>query len=92
MSDDSVHIIPLPDPAEAGTYQMVISLQDILHSVAQSLPFDFHPADLMAAHLKAAFDLTVLNTRMSPTQAREHLVKGLDSLLGDALEAKRKAN
>jgi hypothetical protein len=46
----------------------------------------------MSAHLKAAVDLTVLNTTMGPQLARDNLVKGLDALLGDALESKRRSN
>jgi hypothetical protein len=91
-AEDQVHVIPLPDPPEAGTYAMVSVLQQIMHGVAQSIPFEFHPADLMSAHLKAAFDLTVLNTTMGPQLARDNLVKGLDALLGDAIESKRRSN
>jgi hypothetical protein len=90
--EDEVHTIELPEAGEPGSYQMVACLQQIMHGVAQSLPFEFHPADLMSAHLKAAFDLTVLNTTMGPQQARDNLVKGLDALLGDALESQRRAN
>lgn len=89
---DKIYTIPLPDVAEAGTYQMVVALQQVMYSVAQSLPFEFHPADLMSAHLKAAFDLTVLNTTMTTQQVHDQLVKGLDALLGDAIEAKRRSN
>lgn len=90
--EEKVHIIQLPETGEAGSYQMVRSLQQIMHGVAQSLPFEFHPADLMSAHLKASFDLCMLNTTMTHQQVRDSLVKGLDALLGDALEAKRRAN
>jgi hypothetical protein len=95
MSDSNegvVHTIPIPDAGEPGSYQMVNALLHVMHSVAQSLPFEFHPADLISAHLKAAFDLAVLNTTMTPREIHGHLTEGLNALLGDTEESKRRAN
>jgi len=91
-ADPEIHVLEVPETGEPGSYQMVRALQQIMYGVAQSLPFEFHAADLMSAHLKASFDLAILNTTMTPQQVREWLVKGIDALVGDAEESKRRAN
>lgn len=89
MAEDSeVHLLELPDPASIG---MVNALSRIMEGVANSIPFPFTCADLMAAHLKSCFEVALMHTG-DPVVVRENLIKGLDAIVADIAESKRKLN
>jgi hypothetical protein len=89
MAEDSeIHMIQLPDPDSIG---MVNTLSQVMEGVANSIPFPFTCADLMAAHLKSAFEVALMNQK-DPKSVRDMLAKGLDAIVADIEDSKRAMN
>lgn len=89
MADDSeIRTIELPDPDTIG---MINALSRIMEGVANSIPFPFTCTDLMASHLKSAFEVAMMNEN-DPAKVRDCLVKGLDAIVLDVLEARKQLN
>lgn len=78
----------VPDPNSDG---MVSLLGDLLEQTLQQLPFTFSCGDAMGAALYVVVDAGLMNAP-SPEKLRQDIIDGIDRILAERAESKRKLN